>query len=52
MIFKGIKRGLVKAQTGINTDVEELNLSSMFGRRMLRVAHHLLNGEVRVQECS
>lgn len=32
MIFKGIKRGLVKAQTGINTDAEELNLSSVFGK--------------------
>lgn len=29
MIFKGIYRGLVKAQTGINIDAEELNLSSV-----------------------
>ena len=36
MIFKGVKRGLVKAQTGINDDAEELNLSSVFGRENVK----------------
>lgn len=36
MIFRGIKRGLVKAQMGINADAEELNLSSVFGRENVK----------------
>lgn len=36
MIFKGIKRGLVKAQTGINAGAEELNLSSVFRKETIK----------------
>lgn len=36
MIFKGIKRGLIKAQTGINAGAEELNLSSVFRKENVK----------------